>query len=85
MRAVGHDGSRSEQLATVAVPTLVIHGSRDTLIDPSGGRRTAELIPGARYHEIDGMGHDYPPAVWNEWVGVWSDFVQNAAADRVTG
>ena len=85
MRAVGHDGSRGEQLTTVAVPTLVIHGSRDTLIDPSGGRRTAELIPGARYHEVDGMGHDYPPAVWNEWVGVWSDFVRTAASDRVTG
>ena len=85
MRAVGHDGSRSEQLTTVAVPTLVIHGSRDTLIDPSGGRRTAELIPGARYYEVVGMGHDYPPAVWNEWVSVWSDFVQSAASDRVTG
>jgi pimeloyl-ACP methyl ester carboxylesterase len=85
MRAVGHDGSRSEQLATVTVPTLVIHGSRDTLIDPSGGRRTAELIPGARYHEVEGMGHDYPPAVWGEWVDVWSDFVQTAGSDRVTG
>ena len=85
MRAVGHDGSRSEQLTTVAVPTLVIHGSRDTLIDPSGGRRTAELVPGARYYEVVGMGHDYPPAVWNEWVSVWSDFVQSAASDRVTG
>jgi pimeloyl-ACP methyl ester carboxylesterase len=85
MRAVGHDGSRSEQLTTVAVPTLVIHGSRDTLIDPSGGRRTAELIPGARYHEVDGMGHDYPPAVWDEWVGVWSDFAQTAGSDRVSG
>jgi pimeloyl-ACP methyl ester carboxylesterase len=85
MRAVGHDGSRSEQLTTVGVPTLVIHGSRDTLIDPSGGRRTAELIPGARYHEIDGMGHDYPPGVWDEWVAVWSDFVETAGSDRVTG
>jgi pimeloyl-ACP methyl ester carboxylesterase len=85
MRAVGHDGSRDDQLAAVAVPTLVIHGSRDTLIDPSGGRRTAELIPGARYHEIEGMGHDYPPAVWDEWVGVWSDFVETAASDRATG
>ena len=26
------------------LPVLVIHGSRDTLIDPSGGRRTAEEI-----------------------------------------
>jgi pimeloyl-ACP methyl ester carboxylesterase len=56
----------------------VIHGSRDTLIDPSGGRRTAELIPGARYVEIEGMGHDYPPAVWKEWVAVWSEFARTA-------
>jgi pimeloyl-ACP methyl ester carboxylesterase len=74
MMAVAHDGSRAEGLAELDLPTLVIHGSRDTLIDPSGGRRTAELIPGARYVEIDGMGHDYPPPVWPEWVDAWSAF-----------
>jgi len=72
------DGSRDEQLRNVNQPALVIHGSRDTLIDPSGGRHTAEVIPGARYVEIEAMGHDYPPAVWNQWVAVWSDFVRNA-------
>jgi pimeloyl-ACP methyl ester carboxylesterase len=77
MRAVMHDGSRADQLRKVGVPTLVIHGSRDTLINPSGGRRTAELIPGARYVEMDGMGHDYPPAVWQEWVAVWTEFVRS--------
>ena len=41
------DGSRAEALKTLDVPTLVIHGLDDTLIDPSGGRRTAELVPGA--------------------------------------
>jgi pimeloyl-ACP methyl ester carboxylesterase len=80
MRAVGHDGARSDQLREVDLPTLVIHGSRDTLIAPSGGRRTAELIPGARYVEIEGMGHDYPPAVWQEWVSVWSRFVKESVA-----
>jgi pimeloyl-ACP methyl ester carboxylesterase len=78
MRAVLADGSRDEQLRNANLPVLVIHGSRDTLIDPSGGRRTAEVIPGARYVEIEGMGHDYPPAVWNQWVAIWSDFVRNA-------
>jgi pimeloyl-ACP methyl ester carboxylesterase len=77
MRAVMHDGSRAGQLPLVDLPALVIHGSRDTLIDPSGGRRTAALIPGARYLEIDGMGHDYPPPVWKEWVTTWSDFVHH--------
>ena len=76
MKAVGRDGSRSEELANVRLPVLVLHGSRDTLIDPSGGRRTAELIPGARYVEIKGMGHDYPPPVWRQWVEVWADFAR---------
>lgn len=75
MRAVLADGDRSGALATVTVPTLVIHGSRDTLIDPSGGRRTAEVIPGARYVELEGMGHDYPSPIWDRWVGTWAEFV----------
>jgi pimeloyl-ACP methyl ester carboxylesterase len=78
MKAVMLDGSRADQLAAMDLPVLVIHGSRDTLIDPSGGRRTAALVPGARYVEIEGMGHDYPPPVWNEWVAVWSEFAHAA-------
>jgi pimeloyl-ACP methyl ester carboxylesterase len=78
MKAVLADGSRDEQLSKVSLPVLVIHGSRDTLISPSGGRHTAEVIPGARYVEIEGMGHDYPPAVWDQWVCLWSDFVRDA-------
>jgi pimeloyl-ACP methyl ester carboxylesterase len=77
MHAVGRDGARSAQLVDLDLPALVIHGSRDTLIDPSGGRQTASVIPGARYVEIDGMGHDYPPVVWREWVDVWSDFARS--------
>jgi pimeloyl-ACP methyl ester carboxylesterase len=80
MRAVMHDGSRADELQKIRLPVLVLHGSRDTLINPSGGRRTAELIPGARYVEIEGMGHDYPPPVWKEWVSVWSEFAHAAAA-----
>jgi pimeloyl-ACP methyl ester carboxylesterase len=80
LRAVGRDGSRDEALRSLAVPTLVLHGSRDSLIDPSGGRHTAEVIPGARYVEIEGMGHDYPRAVWAEWVATWAAFAAAAAA-----
>lgn len=76
MQAVMRDRDRAEALRTLTVPTLVMHGDRDTLIDPSGGRRTAELIPGARYVEIEGMGHDYPAAVWDRWVETWTDFVR---------
>ena len=75
MMAIMSDGSRADVLRALRVPTLVLHGSRDTLIDPTGGRRTAEVIPGARYVEIEGMGHDYPPVVWDTWVDTWLAFV----------
>ncbi len=66
--AVIGGASRTQALGEVTVPTLVIHGSADTLIDPSGGRRTAEAVPGARYVEIEGMGHDYPEQLWDRYV-----------------
>jgi pimeloyl-ACP methyl ester carboxylesterase len=77
MQAIMRDGDRVDGLRTVTVPTLVMHGDRDTLVDPSGGRRTAELIPNARYIEIEGLGHDYPPAVWKHWVDAWVEFVRS--------
>jgi pimeloyl-ACP methyl ester carboxylesterase len=61
-------GSRSDQLRDVTTPTLVIHGTLDPLIDISGGRRTAELIPGAELIEVDDMGHDLPQQLWPQIV-----------------
>ncbi len=74
-QAARRDGSRSSRLAHVDVPFLVIHGTADTLIDISGGRRTAEVVPGARLVVIDGMGHDYPSAFWPRLVAEFTDFV----------
>lgn len=57
-------GSRADALRELRTPTLVIHGLDDTLIDPSGGRRTAELVPGAELLMIPDMGHDRPRELW---------------------
>jgi pimeloyl-ACP methyl ester carboxylesterase len=54
-------GDRTEALHAVRVPTLVIHGDSDTLVDVSGGEATARAIPGARLLILEGMGHDLPP------------------------
>jgi pimeloyl-ACP methyl ester carboxylesterase len=70
MVAITASAPRADALRHVRVPTLVLHGSADTLITPSGGQRTAELIPGAEFVLLDGMGHDYPVAFWDEWVEV---------------
>lgn len=58
--AIAASGSRADGLRALAVPTLVIHGDADPLVTPSGGRRTAELIPGAELLMLEGMGHDLP-------------------------
>ncbi|MER7931098.1 MULTISPECIES: alpha/beta hydrolase [unclassified Streptomyces] len=62
-------GSRAEALRKLQVPTLVIHGLDDTLIDVSGGRRTADLVPGAELLLVPDMGHDRPRELWPEIIG----------------
>ncbi len=56
-------GDRSEQVKTISVPTLVLHGEDDALLPPPHGEHTAELIPGARFIQYSGMGHDLPAEV----------------------
>ena len=46
-----------DALARIAVPTLVLSGSQDPNAPPAGMRRMADRIPGARYVELDGVGH----------------------------
>jgi pimeloyl-ACP methyl ester carboxylesterase len=55
---------RTEDLHRLDLPTLVIHGAEDQLIAVSGGKATAEAIPGAELVVIDGMGHDLPRPLW---------------------
>jgi pimeloyl-ACP methyl ester carboxylesterase len=60
--AIVASGSRADGLRSLDVPTLVIHGDVDPLVTPSGGQRTAELVPGAELLVLEGMGHDLPAA-----------------------
>ena len=75
--AILASGSWAHQLPGVTVPTLVIHGDKDTLIDQIGGQRTAELIPDARFELIEGMGHDYPPQLWRRWTDLVVAHIQS--------
>jgi pimeloyl-ACP methyl ester carboxylesterase len=64
MAAIYASGSRAEGLQKLQVPTLVIHGTEDQLITPSGGERTAELIPNSTLLMVEDMGHDMPQPLW---------------------
>ncbi len=71
--AVVASGDRTEALRAVEIPTVVIHGDRDPLLQPEGGRATAEAIAGAELDMVEGMGHDLPVELYERF------------ADRILG
>lgn len=62
--AIMNSPPREDALRQVQVPTLVLHGTEDTLLSASGGERTAEVMPNAKYIPLQGMGHDLPAFYW---------------------
>jgi pimeloyl-ACP methyl ester carboxylesterase len=78
MRAAVADGSRVGRLAGIEVPTLVLHGADDPLLLPACGAHTAESIPGARFEEIAGMGHNIPDALAPEIASRVLEFIATA-------
>ena len=74
--------SRGKDLAKIEAPALVIHGTKDKLVRPSGGKMTARAIPGAKLLQIDGMGHDLPRGAWPQIIGA---IVQTARSAEEPG
>ncbi|MBM3657494.1 MAG: alpha/beta fold hydrolase [Actinobacteria bacterium] len=74
MAAIYASGRRTEALAALKTRTLVVHGNDDTLIPPSAGQRTADIIPGAEIVFVDDMGHDIPEPLWPKIVDTITRF-----------
>lgn len=68
LAAIVAQPDRTQALQSLDVPTLVIHGADDPLVNPSGGKATADAIPNAKLKIVPGMGHDLPPALYEETV-----------------
>jgi pimeloyl-ACP methyl ester carboxylesterase len=81
LAAIIASGDRTAELRGITAPTVVVHGTRDRLVRPSGGRATARAIPGARFVEIEGMGHDLPRGAWPQ---ILDAIAQNAARARAS-
>ena len=73
LAAVQASGDRRRALASLAAPTLVIHGQDDPLIPVDGGVDTAASIPGALLELIAGMGHDVPSGLFETLVALIAD------------
>lgn len=80
LRAILASGSRKPRLHQVTAPTLVIHGTRDPLVHPAGGRDTADSIPNARLLMIEGMGHAMPIRMWPQLIDAIATHAHGAGA-----
>jgi pimeloyl-ACP methyl ester carboxylesterase len=52
-----HDPKLKQRLHRIRIPTLLLWGSADKLIDESYGRAFCAAIPGAKFERIDDAGH----------------------------
>ena len=66
--AIHASGDRTTALRALDVPTLVIHGDADPLVQVAGGHATAEAVPGAELLVLEGMGHNLPRELWPQIV-----------------
>ena len=82
--AIIASGDRTARLRSIDVPTLVLHGAEDPLVDVSGGRATAQAVPDAELVVIGGMGHDLPRALWPEITARIADLARRAEARAVS-
>ena len=65
LAAVVGSPDRRPGLATLTMPTLVLHGEDDPLVSPSGGAATYAALTNARYVTYPGMGHSLPAPLWD--------------------
>ena len=80
--AIVASGDRTKTLRKITAPTLVIHGTVDKMIRPSGGKATAKAIPGARLMMIEGMGHDLPRGAWPQIIDAIAEHARAADGAR---
>jgi pimeloyl-ACP methyl ester carboxylesterase len=85
INAIYKSGDRTAELRRISAPTLVIHGDRDRIVHPSGGRATAAAITGARHVTIAGMGHDLAPGVTNRLVELIANHTQRSRITVAAG
>lgn len=66
--AIDRSGSRYDRLPSMQVPTLVIHGQDDPLVNIAHAEKYAKLIPRVQTLWVAGMGHALAPSTIDVWM-----------------
>ena len=78
--AMRQHGGLLARLRGLDVPTLVLHGTADRLVQPDNARLLAEAIPGAQLAWLEGASHVFWTDRPDESVRLVNDFLDGLAA-----
>lgn len=73
LRAVG-DYDTSDTVGSITVPTMVVHGGKDIMVEPSEGMAVADSIRGSRFLLLESAGHNIQ---FELYVGALKEFVSS--------
>ena len=82
MMAVLNQPDRTAALRRLEIPTTVVHGTHDPLVNPSGGRATAAAIRNSEFIEVAGMGHDLPVQLYDTFIDAITRTAERAATKK---
>lgn len=77
--ALSDDAVSRGPLSSIAVPTLVIHGSDDPMFRPEHGQALADEIPSASLLVLEGAGHGLERADWETVAAAIADHTAAAS------
>ena len=72
--------TRERAQAALTMPVLVLHGDEDLLVDVKYGRELHATIPGSRYVEFEGAGHNFLVAAGDKATRAFIDFIDGVDA-----
>jgi pimeloyl-ACP methyl ester carboxylesterase len=75
LAAAGASHDVAARLRDIAVPTLVVHGTADNVVDVRNAKLMADTIPGARLELYEGVGHLLPWERPQEFTALVEEFL----------
>ncbi|MHA1671968.1 MAG: alpha/beta fold hydrolase [Promethearchaeota archaeon] len=79
--AIIASGDRTEQLTSVKLLALIIHGKEDPLIPHEGAIATSKAILGAELMLVEGMGHGLPHEIFPQMVDAIVAITEKASTE----
>ena len=77
--AIGASPDRSSRLNEINIPTLVIHGTEDSILPLDHGIALADGIKNSKTMIMEGVGHEIPEQLYSEIINAIEENIKRAS------